>query len=170
MPTPQAGEEVVVMKTNKGTITIGFLPDKAPNHVDNFKKLAREGFYNGLKFHRVIPGFMIQGGCPNTREGAFGMPGTGNPGYSIDAEFNDTPHERGILSMARSQSPNSAGSKFFIMVAKAPHLDRQYSAFGYVIDGMDVADAIVALEGPGNVPTEPCVMESVTVETWPLEG
>lgn len=158
------------MQTNQGKIVIGFLPDKAPNHVANFKKLASEGFYNGLKFHRVIPGFMIQGGCPNTRDGASGMPGTGNPGYAIDAEFNDTKHVRGILSMARSASPNSAGSQFFVMVANAPHLDNQYSAFGYVIEGMDVADKIVALRGPGDVPTEPCVMESVTVQTWPLEG
>ena len=170
MPTPQAGEEVAVMQTNQGKIVIGFLSDKAPNHVANFKKLATEGFYDGLKFHRVIPGFMIQGGCPNTRDGASGMPGTGNPGYQIDAEFNDTLHERGILSMARSGNPNSAGSQFFIMVARAPHLDRQYSAFGYVIEGMDVADKIVALEGPGNVPTQPCVMESVPIKTWPLEG
>lgn len=169
MPTPQAGEEVAVMNTNKGTIVIGFLPDKAPNHVANFKELAQKEFYNGLKFHRVIPGFMIQGGCPNTREGASGMPGTGGPGYMIDAEFNNTPHTRGILSMARSQHPNSAGSQFFIMVANAPHLDGQYSAFGYVIEGMDVADQIVALRGPGDAPTEPCVMESVTIATWPLE-
>jgi cyclophilin family peptidyl-prolyl cis-trans isomerase len=170
MPIPTAGEEVVVMQTNKGTIVLGFLPDKAPNHVANFKKLTTEGFYNGLKFHRVIPGFMIQGGCPNTREGAFGHPGTGNPGYSIDAEFNDTPHNRGILSAARSQSPNSAGSQFFLMVAKSTHLDGQYSAFGYVIEGMDVVDAIVALQGPGDVPTEPCIMENLSVQTWPLES
>lgn len=169
MPTPTAGEEVVVMQTNKGKIVVGFRPDKAPNHVANFKKLATEGFYNGLKFHRVIPGFMIQGGCPNTRDGAFGHPGTGDPGYKIDAEFNDTPHDKGILSMARSQSPNSAGSQFFLMVAKSPHLDGQYSAFGYVIEGMDVADSIVALRGPGDVPTEPCIMEDVSVQTWPLE-
>lgn len=169
MPTPTAGEEVVVMKTNKGTMVIGFLPDKAPNHVANFKKLATEGFYNGLKFHRVIPGFMIQGGCPNTRDGATGFPGTGNPGYQINAEFNDTPHEKGILSMARSQHPDSAGSQFFIMVARSPHLDGQYSAFGYVISGIEVADAIVALQGPNDVPTEPCVMEDVSVKTWPLE-
>jgi cyclophilin family peptidyl-prolyl cis-trans isomerase len=86
MATPQAGEEVVVMQTNHGRIVLGFLPDKAPNHVENFKKLTREGFYTGLKFHRVIPGFMIQGGCPNTRDGAFGHPGTGGPGYQINAE------------------------------------------------------------------------------------
>ena len=158
------------MQTNHGQILIGFLPEKAPNHVANFKKLASEGFYNGLKFHRVIPNFMIQGGCPNTREGASGMPGTGNPGYSVDAEFNDTKHDRGILSMARSQHPNSAGSQFFIMHARSPHLDGQYSAFGYVIEGMDVVDKIVSLQGPGDVPVSPCIMESVSVATWPLEG
>lgn len=170
MPTPQAGEEIAVMQTNHGTITLGFLEDKAPGHVANFKKLANEGFYNGLKFHRVIPGFMIQGGCPNTRDGASGHPGTGGPGYQIKAEFNNTPHDRGILSAARSQHPDSAGSQFFIMVAKSPHLDGQYSAFGYVIEGMDVADKIVALRGPGDVPTEPCIMESVTVTTYNPEN
>ncbi len=169
MATPQAGEEVVVMQTNHGRIVLGFLPDKAPNHVENFKKLTREGFYTGLKFHRVIPGFMIQGGCPNTLDGAFGHPGTGGPGYQINAEFNDVDHERGILSMARSQNPNSAGSQFFLMVKHSPHLNRQYSAFGYVVEGMDVADKIVSLQGPGDVPREPAIMESVTVETWPLE-
>lgn len=170
MPTPQAGEEVVLIQTNHGNIVVGFLPDKAPGHVANFKKLVNEGFYNGLKFHRVITGFMIQGGCPNTRDGASGMPGTGGPGYQIPAEFNDTPHDRGILSMARSQHPDSAGSQFFLMVAKSPHLDGQYSAFGYVVEGMDVADKIVALRGPGDVPTQPCVMENVTVTTWNPEN
>jgi cyclophilin family peptidyl-prolyl cis-trans isomerase len=170
MATPQAGEEVVVMQTNHGRIVLGFLPDKAPNHVENFKKLTREGFYTGLKFHRVIPGFMIQGGCPNTRDGAFGHPGTGGPGYQINAEFNDVDHERGILSMARSQNPNSAGSQFFLMVKHSPHLNRQYSAFGYVVEGMDVADKIVALpRDESDMPDEPAIMESVTVETWPLE-
>ncbi len=170
---PQPGDEVAVMQTNHGRIVIGFLPDKAPNHVANFKKLSNDGFYNGLQFHRVIPGFMIQGGCPNTRAGANGMPGTGGPGYSIDAEFNDTPHERGILSMARSSNPNSAGSQFFIMVKKSPHLDGQYSAFGYVIEGLEVADAIVNLQrGPGDRPLDsnPANIESVTVTTWPLEA
>lgn len=160
----------MVMTTNHGQIVLGFLPDKAPGHVENFKKLANEGFYDGLKFHRVIPGFMIQGGCPNTREGAAGHPGTGGPGYQIKAEFNDVDHVRGILSMARSQNPDSAGSQFFIMVAHSPHLNKQYSAFGYVISGMEVADHIVSLRGPGDVPREPAVMQSVAVKTWPLEG
>lgn len=160
----------MVMQTNHGKIVIGFREDKAPLHVANFKKLATDGFYNGLKFHRVIPGFMIQGGCPNTRDGASGMPGTGGPGHNVRAEFNDIPHEKGILSMARSSDPNSAGSQFFIMVAKSPHLDGQYSAFGYVIEGIEVADKIVSFSGPGDRPTTPCIMESVSVKTWPLES
>jgi peptidyl-prolyl cis-trans isomerase B (cyclophilin B) len=169
MRTPAAGEEVAVMTTNHGRIILGFLEDKAPKHVANFKKLTNEGFYNDLHFHRVIPGFMIQGGCPNTRGGLTSMAGTGNPGYSIDAEFNDTHHARGILSAARSASPNSAGSQFFLMVASAPHLDNQYSAYGYVVEGMDVADAIVALSGPGDRPKSPAIIENVTITTWPLE-
>lgn len=172
MPTPITGDEVAVLQTNHGRIVLGFLPDKAPGHVENFKKLSRDGFYNGLKFHRVIPGFMIQGGCPNTRDGAVGMPGTGGPGYQIKAEFNDTPHERGILSAARSSDPNSAGSQFFLMVNKYPSLDGQYSVYGYVIEGMEVADAIVALPRDRNDKphdSNPAKIESVTITTWPLE-
>ena len=111
---------------------------------------------------------MIQGGCPNTRGGLTSAAGTGNPGYSIDAEFNDTHHARGILSAARSASPNSAGSQFFLMVASAPHLDNQYSAYGYVVEGMEVADAIVALNSPGDRPKTPAIIESVKIKTWPL--
>jgi peptidyl-prolyl cis-trans isomerase B (cyclophilin B) len=133
-----------VIETSKGEIEIEFLPSKAPGHVENFLKLAREGFYDGTTFHRVIPGFMIQGGCPNTKEGARGAPGTGGPGYQIDAEFNDTPHKRGVVSMARAQDPNSAGSQFFVCVADSKFLDGQYSAFGRVVRGMEVADAIVS--------------------------
>jgi peptidyl-prolyl cis-trans isomerase B (cyclophilin B) len=133
-----------VIETSKGEIEIEFLPDKAPGHVDNFLKLARKGFYDGTTFHRVIPGFMIQGGCPNTKEGASGAPGTGGPGYNIDAEFNDTTHSRGVVSMARAQDPNSAGSQFFVCVADSKFLDGQYSAFGKVVRGMEVADAIVS--------------------------
>ncbi|MDY0000487.1 MAG: peptidylprolyl isomerase [Polyangia bacterium] len=138
MADPQA-----VIKTRHGDITIEFFADKAPNHVKNFLDLARKGFYNGTIFHRVIPGFMIQGGCPNSKPGAKGVPGTGGPGYNIDAEFNDTKHKRGIVSMARSSNPNSAGCQFFIMVSDYPSLDGQYSAFGRVTSGMDVADKIV---------------------------
>src|SRR3954462_7192478 len=123
-PNP-AGEEVAVMHTNLGDITIRFFPANAPKHVESFKKLARSGYYDGTKFHRVIPGFMIQGGDPNTKSDDRSKHGTGGPGYSVPAEFNDTPHTRGILSAARTSDPDSAGSQFFLMVARAPHLDGQ---------------------------------------------
>jgi len=132
------------IETKFGTITIEFFTDKAPGHVENFLSLARKNFYEGTTFHRVIPKFMIQGGCPNTKPGASGAPGTGGPGYNIDAEFNDVSHQRGIVSMARSSDPNSAGSQFFIVVGDSTFLDGQYSAFGRVISGMEVADQIVA--------------------------
>ena len=134
-----------VIETKYGDIVLEFFPDKAPNHVDNFLKLARQGFYDGTTFHRVVPGFVIQGGCPNTKPGATGRPGTGGPGYTIDAEFNDVPHVRGTLSMARAADPNSAGSQFFIVVSDARFLDGQYTAFGRVVSGMDVVDTIVNL-------------------------
>jgi cyclophilin family peptidyl-prolyl cis-trans isomerase len=138
-------QEVAILHTNLGDIVVGFHPHKAPGHVDNFKKLVKEGFYNGTKFHRVIPGFMIQGGDPNSRSENRASHGTGGPGYQIKAEFNDTKHVRGILSAARSADPNSAGSQFFLMVATSPHLDNQYTAYGEVLEGMDVVDKIVAL-------------------------
>jgi peptidyl-prolyl cis-trans isomerase B (cyclophilin B) len=124
---------------------IELLPDKAPGHVKNFVDLARKGFYDGTTFHRVIPGFMIQGGDPNTkdRNAARERHGTGGPGYVIKAEFNDVPHKRGVVSMARAQDPNSAGSQFFIVVKDSSFLDRQYTAFGRVVRGMEVADKIV---------------------------
>ncbi len=131
------------IETKFGEMVLEFFPDKAPGHVENFLNLARQGFYDGTTFHRVIPGFMIQGGCPNTKPGATGRPGTGGPGYHIDAEFNDTPHVRGVVSMARAADPNSAGSQFFIVVSDSRFLDGQYTAFGRVVSGMDVADAIV---------------------------
>ena len=148
----------VVLATNYGQMTLGFRPDKAPRHVENFIKLSKSGFYDGTKFHRVIRGFMIQGGCPNTKEGARGMPGTGNPGYQVRNEFNDLSHTRGILSMARSQDVDSAGSQFFIMHANNPRLDGQYTAFGYLEKGSDTLDRIatVACGGPqGSAPVEP---------------
>jgi cyclophilin family peptidyl-prolyl cis-trans isomerase len=160
--------EVAVLQTNLGNIVVEFLEDKAPGHVKNFKDLAQKGFYDGTQFHRVIPGFMIQGGDPNTKSGPRSTHGTGGPGYQIKAEFNDTPHERGILSMARSSDPNSAGSQFFIMVAKSTHLDGQYSAFGRVLEGMDVVDKIVALRRDPRdnpLPENPAVIEKVTLET-----
>lgn len=163
MPT-----EIAVFNTNHGVIKVGFLPDKAPKHVEAFKKLVKDGFYDGTKFHRVIPGFMIQGGDPNSKLPDRSRHGTGGPGYSLPAEFNDVKHERGILSAARSSDPNSAGSQFFLMVANSPHLDRQYSAFGKVLEGMDVVDKIVALPRDGRdnpLVGNEAIVESATLET-----
>ena len=133
-----------IINTKFGEMEIEFFPDKAPNHVANFIKLAKSGFYNGTIFHRVIPGFMIQGGDPNTKnqtdKASYGM---GGPGYSVNAEFTDTPHKRGIVSMARSNDPNSAGSQFFIVVENSNFLDNKYTVFGQVVKGMGVADKIV---------------------------
>ena len=135
--------EIAVIETTLGNIELEFLEDVAPGHTKNFKDLANKGFYDGTIFHRVIPGFMIQGGDPNSKSEDRSGHGTGGPGYTIKAEFNDTPHDRGVLSMARSQDPNSAGSQFFIVVKDAHFLDGKYTAFGRVISGMDVADKIV---------------------------
>ncbi len=132
-----------IIETKFGTITLKFFPDAAPGHVKNFIDLAKKGFYDKTTFHRVIPGFMIQGGDPNSKNPDKRMHGTGGPGYTIKAEFNERPHKRGTLSMARSQSPDSAGSQFFICVKDSSFLDRQYTAFGEVESGMDVADKIV---------------------------
>lgn len=157
--------ERAVIETKFGNITLEFFADKAPNHVKNFLDLARKGFYDGTTFHRVIPKFMIQGGCPNTKPGASGAPGTGGPGYNVDAEFNDTPHKRGILSMARAANPNSAGCQFFICVADSRFLDGQYTAFGRVTDGMDVADKIVNLpRNERDMPDERAEMKVRVVE------
>ena len=135
-----------VIKTKFGDIEIKFLPDLAPNHVENFIKLAKSGFYNGTIFHRVIPGFMIQGGDPNTKDSlkknAYGQ---GGPGHNVKAEFSDLPHKRGMVSMARAQDPDSAGSQFFIVVEDSRFLDRKYTIFGEVVKGIGVADKIVAL-------------------------
>ena len=138
-----SAQEIAVIETKFGKIEMEFFEDKAPGHVKNFKDLAKKGFYDGTIFHRVIPGFMIQGGDPNTKSDDRATHGMGGPGYSIKAEFNDTPHKRGILSMARSQDPNSAGSQFFIVVKKSSFLDGKYTAFGKVLSGMAVADQIV---------------------------
>lgn len=138
------GDPRAIIKTQFGEMELKFFPDKAPGHVENFLKLAREGFYDGTIFHRVIPGFMIQGGDPNTKDpNKKQLYGTGGPGYSIKAEFNDIPHKRGIVSMARSRDPDSAGSQFFIVVEDSRFLDRQYTAFGEVVKGIGVADKIV---------------------------
>ncbi|MCB1197629.1 MAG: peptidylprolyl isomerase [Bdellovibrionota bacterium] len=154
-----------VIQTNLGTIEVDFMPEVAPNHVENFKKLARANFYDGTTFHRVIPGFMIQGGDPNSKNSDRSMHGTGGPGYTIDAEFSGEKHTRGILSMARSADPNSAGSQFFIIVDDAPHLDGQYSVFGKVTKGMDVVDKIVSVPRDGrDNPLQPVMMEKVTIQ------
>lgn len=153
-----------VMETDKGVMELRFFSDIAPKTVHNFVKLCQDGFYDGLTFHRIIKGFMIQGGCP---EGT----GTGGPGYTIKAEFNDTPHERGVISMARSQDPDSAGSQFFIVHADhAPHLDGQYTAFGRVDAGLDVLDSLASVEtthGSGGETSRP--VEEVRIRKIDLE-
>ena len=161
---------IVVLNTNRGDIKIELYPDKAPNTVNNFISLVNAGFYNGLIFHRVISGFMIQGGDPK------GV-GTGGPGYHIRGEFayngfekNDIKHDRGVISMARSMMPDSAGSQFFIMHKKSPHLDGQYAAFGKVIEGMDVVDAIA--DTPTDYmdkPLEKQYIISATVDTFGVD-
>ncbi len=164
-PAPgKKADDTATIETTLGTIKIRFYPAKAPGHVENFKKLARAGFYDGTTFHRVIPGFMIQGGDPNSKDGDRSNDGMGGPGYSINAEFNDTRHRRGVVSMARSQDPDSAGSQFFICVADADFLDGQYTAFGEVTDGMAVVDKIVSVKRDGaDNPLEKVVMRKVTV-------
>ena len=137
-------ETTAVIETKLGNIELKFFPDVAPNHVKNFTDLAKKGFYDGTIFHRVIPGFMIQGGDPNTKNPDRSNHGMGGPGYAVKAEFNDKPHKRGTLSMARAADPNSAGSQFFICVAPASFLDKQYTAFGEVVSGMEVVDKIVS--------------------------
>jgi peptidyl-prolyl cis-trans isomerase B (cyclophilin B) len=133
-----------VIETKFGKMELKFFPDVAPNHVNNFIELAQKGFYDGTTFHRVIPGFMIQGGDPNSKDPDKSKHGTGGPGYTVKAEFNDKPHKRGILSMARAGHPDSAGSQFFICVADISSLDGQYTVFGEVVSGMEVADKIVS--------------------------
>lgn len=153
-PSPSAStsaKEVAVIKTSEGEMVAEFWPDVAPKTVENFKKLAREGFYDGTAFHRVIKGFMIQGGDPLTKdESKQSRWGTGDPGYKIKAEFNNKPHVRGVLSMARSSDPDSAGSQFFICHATAKSLDNQYTAFGKLIKGEDVLDKIATTATTGS--------------------
>lgn len=170
---PIDGVEVAVLETSFGDITLGFLADVAPGHVDNFKKLIGEGFYDSTKFHRVVPRFMIQGGCPNTKEEDWRQYGSGNPGYAIPAEFNNTKHVRGTLSMARSQHPNSAGSQFFVCVARAASLDRKYTAFGFVVSGLDVVDQIVSVPtknnstGEKSLPVDPVHLKRAYIKKMP---
>ncbi|SHH53498.1 peptidylprolyl isomerase [Tepidibacter thalassicus] len=160
---------VTIEMENGNLIKLELYPHIAPNTVRNFISLVKKGFYDGLTFHRVIPGFMIQGGCP---EGT----GMGGPGYSIKGEFtmnghtNNLKHERGVISMARTMDPNSAGSQFFIMVAKSPHLDGQYASFGRVIEGMEEVDRIVNVDRDySDKPYEDQKMKKVTVETFEVD-
>lgn len=155
---------VTIEMENGKKIKIELYPEIAPVTCENFEKLVKDGFYDGLTFHRIIPGFMIQGGCPLGN-------GTGNPGWTIKGEFssngfkNDLKHTRGVISMARSMMPNSAGSQFFIMHEDAPHLDGQYAAFGKVVEGMEVVDEIAEVATNYNdAPLEPQIMKKVTIE------
>jgi len=162
--------EVAVIKTSEGEMIAEFWPDVAPNTVENFKKLARSGFYDGTAFHRIVKGFMIQGGDPLTKDPAKeSRYGTGDPGYKIKAEFNDRSHERGVLSMARSNDPDSAGSQFFICLANVSRLDHQYTTFGKLIKGDDVlgkiGDVEVTMSGSGerSKPTKRVTVESIKI-------
>nr|AIF19449.1 peptidyl-prolyl isomerase (PPIB, ppiB) [uncultured marine thaumarchaeote KM3_86_G02] len=139
-----------IIKTSFGNIKFSLAPDIAPETVRNFSQLAKSGFYNGTLFHRIIPGFMIQGGDPNTKNSDKSTWGQGGPGYNLRAEFNSRSHLRGIVSMARASDPDSAGSQFFIVTSDSTFLDRQYTVFGEVVDGMEVADKIVNLPRDGN--------------------
>ena len=159
-PTTPDTNEVGVITTSLGVLVVEFYPDVAPHHVANFKKLAQSGFYDGTAFHRVIPGFMIQGGDPNTKDDTKKDTwGQGGPGYTIDAEFNAKHHARGILSMARTSDPNSAGSQFFICHADAGSLDGQYTVFGNLIKGFDVLDKIATT--PTETPDRPITRVNV---------
>ena len=154
-----------IIETNLGNIEIKLLPELAPEHVRNFVKLAQSKFYDGTLFHRIIPGFMIQGGDPNTKDTNLKSQwGMGGPGYNIKAEFNSRSHLRGIISMARSQDPDSAGSQFFIVTSDSTFLDREYTVFGEVTQGMDVADKIVNLpRDQTDCPQEDAKMIKVTI-------
>ena len=148
-PMNLSANEVAVIKTSEGDMVVEFWTDAAPNTIQNFKKLARSGFYDGTTFHRIVKGFMIQGGDPLSKDpNKENLYGTGGPGYKIKAEFNDHPHEHGVISMAREPDPDSAGSQFFICLAPVPRLDHQYTTFGKVIKGTD------ALEKIGDTPVE----------------
>jgi peptidyl-prolyl cis-trans isomerase B (cyclophilin B) len=165
---PVAANEVAVLETNYGKMVLSFFPEKAPMHCTSFKRLVNAGYYDCTTFHRIIPGFMIQGGDINSKDAIEGNEGMGGPGYNIPAEFNDTPHDKGILSMARSADPNSAGSQFFICLGRerTAHLDGQYTVFGKLIEGMDVLDAIAKVQiGPGDAPVQPVVITKATMET-----
>ncbi len=158
-------KEVAILKFKDfGDIVVEFFPDVAPKTVENFTKLAKEKFYDGTQSHRLIPGFMVQLGDPFTKDPSKeAFWGQGDPGYKIKAEFNDRPHDKGILSMARSANPDSAGSQFFICFKRAANLDRQYTVFGKVLKGLDVLDKLEAVPVNGSRPQRPVVLESVKI-------
>lgn len=169
-PSPKTMNESTapraIIHTTAGDMTVEFWPEVAPRTVDNFLKLSREGFYDKTAFHRIIKGFMIQGGCPNTKPGGKGQPGTGGPGYQIKAEFNNRSHTKGVLSMARSAEPDSAGSQFFICHGNASFLNNKYTAFGKVISGEDVLEKIANIPCVGqenSTPTQRIEVTSVEV-------
>jgi peptidyl-prolyl cis-trans isomerase B (cyclophilin B) len=171
-PPPQSSRPVAVISVaGIGEIRLELLPEIAPRTVENFITLAKQGFYDGTTFHRVIPNFMIQGGDPNTKNRDPRDDGRGGPGYTIEDEFSETPHVRGVVSMANTGRPASGGSQFFIVLEPKPHLDGSYSLFGRVIEGMEVADRIAAVErdmygrhGPRDRPLENVVVESIRIE------
>jgi peptidyl-prolyl cis-trans isomerase B (cyclophilin B) len=169
MSTTTPAKENAIIKTSYGEMTLAFWPDVAPKTVENFKKLANEKFYDGTAFHRIIKGFMIQGGCPNTKKGGTGMPGTGDPGYKVKAEFNKKSHVRGVISMARSANPDSAGSQFFLCHGDAKFLDNQYTAFGELIKGDDVLERIASVPtqsgggGEKSTPIDRVEVESIRI-------
>ncbi|HXO94621.1 MAG TPA: peptidylprolyl isomerase [Candidatus Acidoferrum sp.] len=165
-----SSNEVAVIKTNEGDMVVQFWTDAAPNTVENFKKLARQGFYDGTIFHRIVKGFMIQGGDPNSKDPAKeNSYGQGGPGYNLKAEFNDHSHDRGVISMARGPDPDSAGSQFFICLAAVHRLDHQYTTFGKLIKGQDVLEKIDEIEvtrnsmGEPSKPTKRVVIESIKI-------
>ena len=169
-PSVNSSNEVAIIKTNEGEMVIEFWSDAAPKTVENFKKLARSGFYDGTTFHRIVKGFMIQGGDPNSKDPAKeNSYGQGGPGYKVKAEFNNHSHERGVISMARGPDPDSAGSQFFICLAPAPRLDGQYTTFGKLIKGDDVLEKIGDTPvtrnsmGENSKPTKRVMIESVKI-------
>ena len=156
----------VIIHTNYGDMTVEFWPDVAPKTVANFLKLSREGYYTGTAFHRIIKGFMIQGGCPNSKIGARGTPGTGGPGYMVKAEFNNRAHVKGVLSMARSADPDSAGSQFFVCHGDASFLNNKYTAFGKLVAGEETLNKIAAIRCvgmEGSTPTDRVEITSVEI-------
>jgi peptidyl-prolyl cis-trans isomerase B (cyclophilin B) len=168
--TMNASNEVAVIKTSEGEMVVQFWNDAAPNTIENFKKLARSGFYDGTIFHRIVKGFMIQGGDPNSKDpGKESSYGQGGPGYKVKAEFNDHSHDRGVVSMARSSDPDSAGSQFFICLAPVPRLDHQYTTFGKLVKGDDVlkkiGDTPVTRNSTGEMskPTKRVAIESIKI-------